>query len=289
MRQPFLMPGGNMRTLTRAALAMSVAASWTAVISAATSTSATVPQFIQQAVADISRPDTDRQRDVNRKPADVLTFAGVKPGDRIGELQPGGGYFTRIFCKAVGAGGHVYTVSIEPDMSARGPPPPDMPRAGGPGGARGGGAPGAPPAAAALPAGATACTNVTASSMKGNAFAMPAGLDVVWTSENYHDYNNAMYGVPNLAAFNKVVFNALKPGGVYVIEDHAAAAGSGRRDTETLHRIDPAAVIQDVTGAGFVLEARSDLLARAEDPHTANVFQLNGRSDKFLLKFRKPR
>ena len=88
--------------------------------------------------------------------------------------------------------------------------------------------------------------------------------------------------------FNKAVYDALKPGGVYLVEDHAAEAGSGGRDTETLHRIDVEQVKKDVISAGFVFDSASDVLHNADDPHTARVFDMNGKSDKFLLKFRKP-
>lgn len=241
---------------------------------ASAASSTTVPAYITAAVADASRPDNDRQRDVNRKPDQVLAFAGVKPGDQVGELIPARGYFTKIFCKVVGERGHVYAVGITPaNRPAGGPPPADMPAA--------------PPSNAAAGTG-TPCTNVTSSNAPAAEFKLPAGLDLVWTSENYHDLNNTMFGAPDMTAFNKTIYDALKPGGVYIVEDHAAAAGSGTRDTNTLHRIDPAAVIATVTGVGFKLEARSDLLANAEDAHTDPVFKLGGKSDKFLLKFRKP-
>jgi predicted methyltransferase len=240
---------------------------------AAASPGVAVPAYIAAAVADASRPDSDRQRDVNRKPDQVLAFAGVKPADQVGELIPARGYFTKIFCKIVGESGHVYALGITPAVKPPGPPPPDVP--------------GAPPSNVAAGTG-TPCTNITNSTAPAAELKLPSGLDLVWTSENYHDLNNATYGAPDMAVFNKNIYDALKPGGIYVIEDHMAAAGSGTRDTNTLHRIDPAAVIASVTGAGFKLEARSELLANAEDPHTEPVFKFRGRSDKFLLKFRKP-
>jgi predicted methyltransferase len=227
------------------------------------------------AIADASRPDSDKQRDINRKPAAVLAFAGVKPGDRVGELIAGRGYFTKIFCKVVGDKGHVYTIGISPSQPRVGSPPRDMP-AGPP--------PGTPPAAA--PTGEP-CTNVTASSYKMSELAMPAGLDLVWTSENYHDLNNSMFGGADMRPFNQAIYDSLKPGGVYLVEDHAAALGSGTSATDTLHRIEKAAVVADVTAAGFTLEAESSALANPEDDHSKGPFALNGKSDKFLLKFRK--
>jgi predicted methyltransferase len=232
----------------------------------ATHAVAAVPDYIKAATADASRTEKDFQRDVNRKPADVLTFAGVKPGDKVGELLPGGGYFTRLFCKIVGDKGHVYAMGIIPTVKFDRPPPDVTPSA----------------------PSAVTCSNVTADAKLAAEMTLPAGLDMVWTSENYHDLYNKMFGSPDMLKFNKAVFDALKPGGVYMVEDHAAESGSGARDTDTLHRIDPQQVKKDVTGAGFVFEAASEELHNPDDPHTAKVFELRGSSDKFLLKFRKP-
>ncbi|MFT3906504.1 MAG: hypothetical protein QM718_09390 [Steroidobacteraceae bacterium] len=243
-------------------------------ITASAAQPAVIPAYISAAVADASRPDSDRQRDVNRKPAEVLAFAGVKPGDKVGELMAGGGYFTRLFCKIVGPAGHVYTMNVTATKQMDRPAP-DAPR------------PGPAPAPAAAPSG-EACTNVTADAKPAAQFALPAGLDVVWTSENYHDLHNDMFGKPDMLSFDRTVFAALKPGGVFMVEDHAAAAGAGASVTETLHRIDAEQVKKEVTAAGFVFEAASNVLANPDDPHTGKTFSLNGKSDKFLLRFRKP-
>jgi predicted methyltransferase len=227
---------------------------------------AAIPAYITAAVAEPTRPDRDRQRDADRKPEQVIAFAGIKPGDKVGELMPGNGYFTRIFCRVVGSSGHVYATSVGPVVKRERPPSPD--------------------AQAVTP---NPCTNVTADTKLAADFSLPSGLDVVWTSENYHDLHNAMFGTPDMKAFDSAIFKALKPGGVFIVEDHAAEAGSGARDTDTLHRIDASLVKQEVTSAGFVFVAASDLLHNADDPHTDKVFELHGKSDKFLLKFRKPR
>ena len=227
-----------------------------------------VPSYITAAVDSSSRPDKDRERDVNRKPGLVLAFAGVKPGMKVAELMPGGGYFSRLFCQIVGPKGHLYTVSINPTIK-REPPPPD--------------------AAAPPPPPPNPCTNITAESQDAAALKLPPGLDMVWTSENYHDLHNDYFGKPDMKAFNRAVFEALKPGGIFMVEDHVAVAGSGARDTQTLHRIDPELVKQEVTSAGFEFVLGSDVLHNTEDTHDAKVFDLKGRSDKFLFKFRKPR
>jgi predicted methyltransferase len=107
---------------------------------------------------------------------------------------------------------------------------------------------------------------------------------------NYHDMHDSFFGPADLSKVNKAIFDALKPGGIYFVMDHAAASGSGLRDTETLHRIDPAVVKKEVTAAGFVLEAESDALRNPADNHTAKVFDpaIRGKTDKFLFRFRKP-
>ncbi|HTP38781.1 MAG TPA: hypothetical protein VMI92_04340 [Steroidobacteraceae bacterium] len=257
-------------------------------------TPAAIPANIAAAVADASRSDADRQRDAVRKPAEVLAFAGVKLGDRVGELMPGRGYYTSIFCKAVGPSGHVYTMDITRVMDGPPGPPPGAPAGAGPGGpgvgAPGGpGGPGGPPAETTAKGAGMPCTNVTADSRKAAEFSLPAGLDMVWTSENYHDLHNRQFGAPDMTTFNKAVFNALKPGGVYMIEDHASAPGTGTSVTETLHRIDEESVKKEVTSAGFVLSGESDVLRNPADPHDVKTFDLNGKSDKFLLKFTKPK
>jgi predicted methyltransferase len=256
-----LPPGDKMNTTVRTSFAFLVCFVASGLVAAA---AVTVPPYIAAAVAEPSRPEADRARDVNRKPAEVIAFAGVKPGDQIGEIMPGGGYFTRIFCQIAGPKGHVYTVHILPAV------------------------PRDPPANAPAPA-PNPCTNISDQGQAAADFSLPAGLDVVWTSENYHDLHNPAYGAADMKAFDAVIFKALKPGGVFVVEDHAAESGSGARDTGTLHRIDQELVKQEVTSAGFVFESASDVLHRADDPHTGKVFALNGQSDKFLLKFRKPR
>jgi len=233
----------------------------------AAAAAAATPQYIADAVNNSSRPDKDRERDFNRKPELVIAFAGIKPGQSVGEIMPGGGYFSRLFCQIVGPKGHLYTVSLNRAIK-RDPPPPDA-------------APPPPPAP-------NPCGNISAQTLDAADFKLPGGLDVVWTSENYHDLHNAMFGKPDMKAIDRAIFDALKPGGVFIVEDHAAAAGSGARDTDTLHRIDPDLVKQEVTSVGFVFEAASDVLHNADDPHDAKVFDLKGRSDKFLFRFRKP-
>jgi predicted methyltransferase len=248
-----------------------LAAAFTAtlMLSATCASAGSVPDNIAAAVADSNRPDADKQRDANRKPAETLAFTGVKSGAQIAELLPGGGYFTRIFSKAVGSSGHVYAL-----VPARSPDAPaDMPdfaaRA---------------KAIAADPNYANVSVVVEPFSQLG----VPAPVDLVWTSQNYHDLHN----LPGLdvGVFNKMVFDDLKPGGIYLVLDHTAEAGSGGRDTKTLHRIDPETVKKEVLAAGFVFVGSSDLLRQPGDTRTVKVFDptVRGKTDQFILKFRKP-
>jgi predicted methyltransferase len=115
---------------------------------------------------------------------------------------------------------------------------------------------------------------------------LPMPADVAWISENYHDFKNMGPFQTDTEAMDKAVFQALKPGGVFVISDYAAAPGSGTRDTRTLHRIDPEVVKQEAMAAGFMFEGESKALANPGDNHTEHSKQ---GSDEFLLKFRKPR
>ena len=225
---------------------------------------ASMPKYITAAVANPMRPAADTERDANRKPAETLSFAGVKPGDHVVEFGPGKGYYTRLLSVVVGSNGKVTTVSSLPPPDA--PPPPVQ-------------------AIAADPH----YGNVHVTLQRIAALKLPANVDLVWTSQNYHDFHD----VPDVqvASLNKAVFAALKPGGVYFVLDHSAETGSGTRDTNTLHRIDEETVKQEVTAAGFELVDESDVLRNKDDPRSGKVFEppIQGHTDQFLLKFRKPK
>jgi predicted methyltransferase len=230
---------------------------------------AAAPEYLAAAIADPSRPAADAARDADRKPAETLEFVGIRPGEQIAELLPGGGYFTRIMSKAVGSGGHIYAVVPGPS--------PGYP-------------PGTPDFAARVKALAAdpSYANVSVVVEPFAQLKTPVPVDLVWTSQNYHDLHN-LPGL-DLTVFNQMVFEALKPGGIYLILDHATAPGQGASQTSTLHRIDPDTVKREVLAAGFVLVGESNLLRRPADPHTAKVFDpsIRGRTDQFILKFKKP-
>lgn len=216
--------------------------------------------------------DTRLARDValdaRRHGPEIAAFAGVKSGDKVIDLIPGGGYWTRTFSRIVGPSGHVYGIWPKPYAMEAGS---DVKRY-------------------AAAAGTPAFANVSASTQPATSLAVSEKVDLVFTSQNYHDYPDKFMGSIDPAVLNKAVFDALKPGGIYLIIDHAAAAGSGMRDTDTLHRIDPAIVKQQVTAAGFVFEGESKLLANAEDDHSKPVFDksIRGHTDQFIYKFRRP-
>jgi predicted methyltransferase len=224
-----------------------------------------IPSYITAALADSARPAADAERDTGRKAAETLTFSGVKPGNWVLELAPGKGYFTRLLSAVVGPQGQVtnYIISQPPKPDA--PPPPIL-------------------AVAAEPH----YSNVKVHLQRLVEVKPTNSFDLVWTTQNYHDFHN-IEGL-DVAVLNHAIFAALKPGGIYFVVDHAAEAGSGLRDTKTLHRIDAEAVKQEVKAAGFELVGESGVLHNKEDPHTGKVFEgpIQGHTDQFILKFRKP-
>jgi predicted methyltransferase len=227
-----------------------------------------VPANVAAAVADSGRTADDKGRDAERKPAEMLEFAKVRPGETVVDFMPGGGYFTRLFSAAVGPKGKVYAFipsevagfSKKPLPASGSTPDPTHP-------------------------------NVVALVGPVMGFAPPTPVDLVWTSQNYHDLHDPFMGPADMAKFDAAVFKALKPGGLFVILDHAAAAGSGVSATNTLHRIDPEVVKQEVTAAGFVYEGETDVLRNPADDHTKKVFDasIRGHTDQFVFKFRKPK
>ena len=227
---------------------------------------ADVPGAVKSAVADKGRPEADTSRDANRKPAEVVAFAGLKAGDKVADISPGGGYFTRIFSKVVGAKGKVYAVLPASTLATR-------PEAG--------------DGMKALAADAQ-YGNIVFHASDFDKFTAPEALDVAWTSDNYHDFNNRGEGYT--LAMDKAVFAALKPGGTFIVIDHAAEKGSGGRDTKTLHRVDPDLVKAEAQAAGFTLEAESNVLANPADDHKVGVTDggVRGKTDQFVVKFKKP-
>ena len=210
----------------------------------------------------------DAADDTRRQAAAVMVFAGVKPGQTVLELVPGEGYWTRVFSGIVGDHGHVYTVwpnemgkysakSLATWQDLIKKPP---------------------------------YTNVSILTQPAASLSSPAPVDLVFTCQNYHDYHDKFMGPVDMASFDKQVYGVLKPGGLFVVIDHVAPAGSGFADTDTLHRVDPEAVKKEVEAAGFIFDGESDALKNPADPHTNKVFDpsIRGKTDQFIFRFRKP-
>ena len=228
-----------------------------------------LPAYVTAALADPARPADEKALDADRKPADMIAFAGIEPGSRVMDIIPGQGYFTHIFAKVVGDKGHVYAFTpseLDPMIQKH--------------------APGSDPTKQFI-----AYPNVTVLHVPANKLSAPESLDVVWTAQNYHDMHDEFMGPADLAVVNKAVFDALKPGGHYIILDHSAVAHSGFAATETLHRIDEAVVKKEVEAAGFELIEESNILRNQADPRDKLVFDpsIRHRTDQFILKFQKPR
>jgi predicted methyltransferase len=220
-----------------------------------------VSPAIAAAVADTGRPDADKARDATRKPAETVAFAGVKPGMTVAELGPGRGYYTRILAKAVGPTGKVYAIATTA-QAAR------------PGGLD------------ALNALAAAYPNIKVVTVDFPTMMLPEKADLFWTTENYHDFHN---NGGDIAALDKAVFNNLKPGGIFYVEDHSAAPGAGLAATSQVHRMDEAVAKSELTAAGFRLDGEGDLLHNpADDRVGSNSESGHFASDRFMLRMKRP-
>jgi predicted methyltransferase len=222
---------------------------------------------ISAAVASPARPAADVERDPLRKPAEVLHFAGVKPGDRVIDVLPGKGYFTRLFSGIVGSQGHVYAVipaellKLAPTLQDDMKPVTNDPDFG----------------------------NVSVVVAPTASLATPDAVDVVWSSDAYH----AIYGFAGADAadrLNQAIFKMLKPGGVYLVIDHAAKDGASTSSAKSLLRMDAATVKAQIIAAGFIYNGESGVLRNADDPHDRIVTapEIRGRTDQFVMKFSKP-
>jgi predicted methyltransferase len=219
------------------------------------------PVFAQNA------PPADAITDPSMKGGEVIAFIGVKPGDKVADLVAG--RFVRALSQAVGPTGKLYAVMPAEVVKAH-PQVEGMLKG-----------------LASIPA----YSNVVVSTPPANEMALPTGLDAVFIRQNYHDLYDKFMGPADVARVNKAVYAALKPGGVFVILDHADKAGSGLSGTETTHRIDPARVKADLAAAGFVFDGESAILANPADDYSKNVFDpaVRGKTDQFLYRFRKPK
>jgi predicted methyltransferase len=217
------------------------------------------------AMGQVPKAGDDAMTDPAMKREEVMAFIGVKPGDKVADVVAG--RFVRAFSVAVGPKGKLYAVEPSEVVKAH-PEILDLLK----------------------PATSAPGSNVTLINAPANALGLPSGLDAVFIRQNYHDLYDKFMGPADVPGFNRQVFAALKPGGVYVILDHDAP-GAPMAATETLHRIDKARVIKDVEAAGFKLDGESKAFANPADDHSKMVFDpsIRGKTDQFLLKFRKPK
>lgn len=220
-----------------------------------------IPDYVTAALANPARA-ADAQDDARRQVAEIMAFSKVKPGDTVLELVPASGYWSRVFSGIVGPEGKVY-LAVPAPMEKYSEKTMALPQELG---------------------------NAELLLQPADALSAPTPVDVAFTAQNYHDYPDEFMGPTDPAVLNRAVFEALKPGGLWIVIDHAAEAGSGQRDTETLHRIDPAIVRQQAEAAGFQYMGESDVLRNEADDHTLKVFDpaVRGHTDQFVYKFRKP-
>jgi predicted methyltransferase len=208
-------------------------------------------------LADPGRPENERALDAVRKPEEMLQFFGVKPGDKVADLMASRGYYTAILSKAVGDKGVVYsanpTVRDETRERFKNSP--------------------------------YANVRIIEGGMGTVALSSDGSLDFVLINLDYHEVDPA-----DRATMNKRVFEALKPGGVYGVVDHAAQDGAGDAVRKTLHRIEKGLVVKEGTAAGFKLAKEGEMLKNPDDPHTESALkEQRGKSDRFVLRFEKPK
>jgi len=222
-----------------------------------------IADHILSAVEHENRPDADRERDANRKPAEVLDFFNIKTTDKIGEINSGRGYLSSIIAHALTDGGIVYAhtspMSVErwkgnPIKKRLGEFPQDN----------------------MIP---------VVGEMESPNF--PEQLDKIFNIMTYHD---SVWTKADRGAMNSAIFESLSPGGVYGILDHNAKDGHGIDNCHDIHRIEKTFVIEEVISSGFIFDQESSILGNSEDELIDMVFEkhIRDRTSRFILKFKKP-
>jgi predicted methyltransferase len=204
------------------------------------------------------------------KQSELIRFARVDASSTVIDVYPGNGDWTRLFSDVVGPEGRVYSFVPAEVAHFKNDPVGRM-------------------RMLAKELGRENVEVVSADLVAMPEVTQPA--DVLWLHLFYHDLHTAIQAKGATATdFNRAVYERLKPGGSYVIVDHATAAGAGTSDAQSLHRIDPASVREEVEAAGFVLVAESTMLANKADPHSIKVFDpsIKGETDRFAYRFVKP-
>jgi predicted methyltransferase len=219
----------------------------------------TAPHIVR-AIESPERTAEQRARDYYRKPAEILALSGIAEGDRVIEIAAFGQYFTTMLVAAVGPRGHVDMYDLPYTERLAGPASREFD---------------------------AKHANAVYHQESYNDVTFPQNVDSVWNVLYYHDLRPQ--GV-DTAAFNRKIFDALKPGGIYLVIDHKAEEGSGWRDAATIHRMGVDTIKQEVLAAGFELAEESDLLANPADDRTKMVFApgTRGTTDQALFVFRKP-
>ncbi len=225
------------------------------------------PARVSAALADPARPVEQRARDAARQPEKLIRFARINPGDTVVDFVMGAGYWTHILASVVGPKGVVIAFQPTEFIGFR----------------------------AAYGAEQDAVAKVRSNVRPvRSAIASPdiAGpVDAIITVQNYHDLHLKPFAADTAAKATARLFSMLKPGGTLVVVDHAAAPGSGLAAADSLHRIDPAVVRQELEAAGFRFDGELETWRNAADPHTTNVFDpaVRGKTDQFAYRFRKPK
>jgi predicted methyltransferase len=246
-------------------------------------------------VASPDRTDADRTNDLRRHPVDLMTFVGARPGWTVLDVSTGGGYTTELLARIVGPGGKVWAQGRPRNPNAA-PMRPAQPE----GGAS---APAAAPSAPSPRGTADVLADRSARMKAAGVAAAPIAyaalpfddpvppevadgkLDLVTLMFNYHDLG---WIVVDRARMNRAIFAALKPGGLYVIADHAGRVGTGISESGTLHRIEESFLRGEVEAAGFRLVAEGDFLRNPNDPRDRNTPEPAQPKDEFVLKFVRP-
>lgn len=236
----------------------------------ATTESTPATSIYKAAVDNESRTAADRERDANRKPDEVLEFFGIEPGMDVLDMFSGGGYYTELVSRIVGSSGSVHAHSNSAYAQFVGDE-------------------------TASRFADDRLSNVEFLMAENNELDLSAdSFDAILMVLAYHDiyYVAPNDGWPKIDGPKLIAefYEGLRPGGILGVVDHVAAAGSPRETGNTLHRIDPDIVISELEAAGFVLEGKSDVLRNMDDDHSLSMAApgIRGRTDRFVLRFRKP-
>lgn len=224
----------------------------------------TTTTSIDEAINSNIRTVDEKNIDNTRHPKELLEFSKVEASDTVVDFLPGKGYFTKLFSILVGPKGKVIA-NVPKEIEA---------------------APFKP---------VESIMTATKDLKNVEVVVLPlsekiaSNVDVIWTSQNYHDLHIKKFIDTDVAAYNKLLFQMIKPGGYLIVIDHVAAPGAPLSEIERLHRIDPLQVKKELAAAGFIFDQESRVLARDED-HSTNVFDpaIRGKTDQFVYRFKRP-